>query len=69
MFSGTFESWRATIAPTSDHDDRRGGRGGRREAEAPLARPEADHDEDHLGALEEDALEGDGEPDGVALRA
>ena len=66
VFSGTSLSWRATSeADDADEDDRRRRRQ-RGQAEAVLGGAEADHDQHHLGALEEDALERDREPDAVA---
>ena len=48
------------------HEDGRRRRSQGGQAEAVLGGAEADHDQDDLGALEEDALEGHGEADAVA---
>ena len=66
VFSGTSLSWRATMRPTTADEDGRCGRGERGQAEPVLGRAEADHDQHHLGALEEDALERHREADAVA---
>ena len=66
VFSGTSLSWRATSEADDAHEDGRRGRGQRGQAEPVLGGAEADHDQHHLGALEEDALEGHREADAVA---
>ncbi len=61
VFSGTRSSGPRTTKP-ADHDDHGCCRGRRdRQSEPPLGRAEGDDDEGDLEALEEHALEGDGE--------
>ena len=61
----------AQLARHQQADDSHQNRCGRRrqggKAEAVLGRAQADHNEDDLGAFQEHALEGDGEPDAVVL--
>ena len=68
VFSGTsLELARHHEADDGHEDERRRGRQ-RRQAQPVLGRPQADHDEHHLGAFEEHALEGDCEAHAVTPR-
>jgi len=66
VFSGTLAQLARDHHAHDGHEDGGYGRRQRGEAEPVLGRAEADDDQHHLGALEEDTLEGHGEADAVA---